>query len=305
MATRALVLGGGGPVGIAWETGLAAGLEAGGVRLAEADFILGTSAGSVVGAQLALGRSPQEMLETQRTMEPASRPSALRGPIDLSGLMAELRRLYAGEAPVDEARRRIGALALAADTMSEEEWLASFGSVRDITSWPERPYACTAIDTADGTLVTWDRDSGVPVGLAVASSCAVPGVVPPVTIDGHRYMDGGIGTTTNATLARGYDRVLVVSVTAGSARSAAADQTLLAAVRERFERELQDVRDAGSDVELIVPDDASREVMGINLMDGSRRAEIADAGLRQGEIEAARLKAWWHEPRRSNRWSTT
>jgi len=58
---RALVLGGGGPVGIAWEAGLAAGLHEGGVDVTRADFILGTSAGSFVGAQLAGRRDPASL----------------------------------------------------------------------------------------------------------------------------------------------------------------------------------------------------------------------------------------------------
>src|SRR5262245_36498855 len=70
MATRALIPGGGGPVGIAWETGLAAGLAQEGVRVGEADLIVGTSAGSVVGAQLALGREPEKMLAAQRAQFP-------------------------------------------------------------------------------------------------------------------------------------------------------------------------------------------------------------------------------------------
>jgi NTE family protein len=53
--TRALVLGGGGPVGIGWESGLAVGLASKGVDISAADAVFGTSAGSFVGAQLALG----------------------------------------------------------------------------------------------------------------------------------------------------------------------------------------------------------------------------------------------------------
>jgi NTE family protein len=64
MTTRALVLGGGGPVGVAWEAGLAAGLAEQGVRLADADLFVGTSAGSVVGAQLA-GASSAGLFEAQ------------------------------------------------------------------------------------------------------------------------------------------------------------------------------------------------------------------------------------------------
>ena len=65
MDTRALVLGGGGPVGIAWEKGLLAGLAAEGVDVEAADHILGTSAGSVVGAELASGRGPAAMLQAE------------------------------------------------------------------------------------------------------------------------------------------------------------------------------------------------------------------------------------------------
>ena len=57
--TRALVLGGGGPVGIAWESGLLNGLADGGVDASNADFIMGTSAGSFVGARLAMGHDPR------------------------------------------------------------------------------------------------------------------------------------------------------------------------------------------------------------------------------------------------------
>jgi NTE family protein len=213
--------------------------------------------------------------------------------MDLSGLMLYFRKLYAGELSLEQFRAEVGAFALAAEAVSEEEWLATFGSINALQEWPERPFVCTAIDTADGALVTWGKDSGVELRLAVASSCAVPGIVGPVTINGRRYMDGGIGTTTNASFAKGYDRVLIVSVVGGASRTAAANPALAAAVAERAERELQDVRDGGSEVELIVPDDEAREVMGMNVMDGSKRAEIAQEGQRQGRAEAARLKEWW------------
>src|SRR5258706_4947908 len=61
--TRALVLGGGGPVGIAWESGLVAGLAQAGVDLGRADFTMGTSAGSFVGARLALGADPRTLAD--------------------------------------------------------------------------------------------------------------------------------------------------------------------------------------------------------------------------------------------------
>ena len=80
--SKALVLGGGGPVGIAWETGLLAGLKDGGVDVSDADWILGTSAGSFVGAHLAIGRDPAVMLQHEfaaaeliREAAPSGRPA--------------------------------------------------------------------------------------------------------------------------------------------------------------------------------------------------------------------------------------
>ena len=89
--------------------------------------------------------------------------------------------------------------------------------------------ACTAIDVTDGAFVVWDRNSGAPLGRAVASSCAVPGIVSPVTINGRRYMDGGIGSTTNATIANGYERVLVVAVIRPGSGAASSTMPELAA----------------------------------------------------------------------------
>jgi len=92
MSTRALVLGGGGPVGIAWEAGMIAGLAEAGIDLAAADFILGTSAGSVVGAQLAMGRTAASLAAsfTGKSEMPSSPSESLSTPPDLSVLVTKL-----------------------------------------------------------------------------------------------------------------------------------------------------------------------------------------------------------------------
>lgn len=295
MSKRALVLGGGGPVGVAWETGLAAGLEQEGVRLADADLIVGTSAGSIVGAQLALGRSPQDMLATQLQLNEGDRPQlrALRASADISTVIQQVIKLYTSDRPQQELRAEIGAFALSAETISEDEWLATFGSVSDLHDWPERRFVCTAVDATDGEFAVWDGDSGVDLGRAVASSCAVPGFYPPITIDGRRYIDGGMRSTTNADLARGHDKVIVVSVTAGMSRRAAAIADAGLTVRRRPDADIDELRASGSAVELVIPDDEAREIFGPNLLDPSRRREVAETGLRQGKLEAARLKGWW------------
>ena len=63
MTKTALVLGGGGMLGVSWSTGVIAGLCDAGVDVTGADRIVGTSAGSIVGTQIAQGRPLNEMIE--------------------------------------------------------------------------------------------------------------------------------------------------------------------------------------------------------------------------------------------------
>ncbi len=281
-------------MGVAWESGLAAGLEEEGLSLRDADLFVGTSAGSIVGSQLALGRPARELYDAQLSIADGDRPEMrpVQRNIDIGPMIQTYLRVYASDAPLQELRAEVGAFALQAPAMSEEEWLPTFGRESNFTSWPERAFVCTAIDTADGALVTWTKDSSVPMSLAVASSCAVPGVVKPVTINGRRYMDGGMGSTTNARFACGYDKVLVVPVVASRARPGSGD--IGARMAKRFEDELQALRDSGSAVEVVAPDDESRAAFGPNFMDGTRRQPVAEAGLRQGRLEALRLRDWWN-----------
>jgi NTE family protein len=295
MPKQALVLGGGGPVGIAWESGLLAGLAEAGLDLSQAGFIVGTSAGSVVGAQLAMGRAPSALAEpflsADQAQQPPS-PSQLLGsaPPDLATLIGKMQDAMSGAVPAEQARADIGAWALQVKTMSEDEFIASFGhAIRDYPegAWPDR-FACTAVDTADGSFMLWNRESGVSLARAVASSCSVPGIYPPVTIRGRRYMDGGMRSANNADIVKGYDVVLVVSPTAGAAASPMAELFL-----RRMQAELDTVRATGSRVELIAPDAASMGAFGLNLMDFTRRPAAAKAGFSQGKTAAAKLQPLW------------
>jgi NTE family protein len=285
---RALVLGGGGPVGIAWESGLLAGLAENGADLSSADFIVGTSAGSFVGAQLALGRTPAQIAAPD--LAGSVRAPVAGGPApDLTILITKLIETVSGKRPPEDARAEIGAWALSAPAMSEEEFIGRFAPALDGASdgpWPVKSYACTAVDATDGSFHVWNKEAGIGLARAVASSCAVPGIYPPISFRGHRYVDGGIRSATNADLAKGYDLVVVIALTLRGLPSAIGD-----AFRLRFEAELQVLRDSGSRVEVISPDEEASAAFGMNLMDASRRQPSAQAGLRQGRAEAGRFTA--------------
>jgi len=292
MGGRALVLGGGGPVGIAWELGLAAGLEECGVRIADADHIVGTSAGSFAGAALASGRPAEALVRAQ--VEQARRDATARKaipaadrppPPDLGPLMRFMARRPTDGEPPATLLAEIGAFALSAKTVSEDAFVASFGSIAAADEkWPPG-FACTAVDAADGSFRLWDNSSGVALGRAIASSCSVPGIYPPITIQGRRYIDGGMRSATNIDLVKGYERVLVVAVLSNLA---------LDLMRAGIAREIERLQATGAKVELIAPNANCLEAFGNNLMDSSRRGDVALAGAVQGRAEAGRIKPFWN-----------
>jgi NTE family protein len=165
--TRALVLGGGGAVGVGWQTGLLAGLREAAVDLAGAESIVGTSAGAFVGALLSSGREVTDVLASLAALGQSIDPDSLA-----AGDEAFLRAMRQASLDTDprEALGAIGRAAQEASTAAEDVYLSLFGTL-DGTAWPAG-FRCTAIDTDTGELVVWDEGSGVSLLHAVASSCA-------------------------------------------------------------------------------------------------------------------------------------
>lgn len=293
--SRAVVLGGGGPVGIGWEAGLLVGLAGAGVDLSSADSVVGTSAGSVVGFTLASGGDLTDATSdvSGGPVTAAAGPDPAPGAADgLSELMATLGRAAQHPEEAERHRAALGAIALSTPTISEEMWLGLFARFAG-AAWPAG-FSCTAVDAATGRFQVWDAGSGVDPQLAIASSCAVPAIFPPVSIRGARWMDGGVRDMVNADVASGHDAVVVISCTLLEIPEELSTPELTAIFRATLDR-IESLRSDGAKVEAVVPGAEMLEVsgFGLNLMDFSRAEAAYEAGVRQGEEEAARIRAIW------------
>lgn len=286
VATKGLVLGGGGVVGIAWEAGVLKGLRDGGVDPAAAEMIVGTSAGSVVGTQVRSGASLDALYAAQLAPSEGAVEGSMTD-LDVAALMQVFAKWGGIKEMTPEAAAEIGALALAARSAPEERWLQTFAQLLGPVEWPEGRLLLTAVDTADGSFAVWSRESGVPLLGAVASSCAVPGMFPPVTLNGRRYMDGGVRSGTSADLARGLDTVIVI------APIGASSEGIGAIARRQLDAEVEELQQGGSEVTVILPDAGALQAFGPNLMDPGHRTPAAEAGLRQGMEYADGLRPKW------------
>jgi len=277
VTTRALVLGGGGVTGVAWEIGLLAGLAARGVQLAGADLIVGTSAGSLVGAQLASGISLDEMYANQ--LAPSGPPG--RAPRLRPRHMALYGWAVLSHRDPVAARAQIGRLATAAPAMPEAERRAVIASRLPGDAWPARRLLITAVDAESGEFRAFGAGQDVGLIDAVAASCAVPGVWPPVTIGGRRWMDGGIRSPANADLAAGCDVVVVLAPLPLGVRGAGVPS------------QVAGLRRHGCSVAAAAPDRAARAAIGRNVLDPARRAPAARAGHAQAGSALDRVAAVW------------
>jgi NTE family protein len=121
-----------------------------------------------------------------------------------------------------------------------------------------------------------------------------------VTIGGQSWIDGGARDALNADLAIGHDAVVAVSCLALDPPTGSMPD-LLAGLLPVILGHLQDLRSAGSAVELVVPSEEFGELSGWGhyLMDVGRTAAAFAAGQRQGHAEADRIGRLWSDERRS------
>jgi len=269
--THALVLGGGGTAGIAWTTGILVGLADQGHDLRDADLIVGTSAGSTVGAQLGSGLSYDELFALQT--DPARQSRELPSRFDLREFSGRMAAALADGLSYPELRKLVGKWALEADTPTEAARRAVIAERLPSHKWPARRMVVVAVDAETGEVKLFDQDSGVDLVDAVTASCSVPTIWPAATVAGHRYVDGGMRSPDNADYAAGFDRVTVISPV-GSADPFPVEFLLEDAVAE--------LRKRGARVDVILPDVTSRAAIGDHPLDPDSRIPAADAGRAQG-----------------------
>jgi NTE family protein len=276
MSRLGLVLAGGGLAGIAWETGFLRGIAdevpAAATALLGADVLLGTSAGSTVAAQIGSGLGIDELYARQETEATYEIDSGVDID-DITGLF--MTAMLTPDTTAAQKLQRIGAIALATDTVAGPVRRAVIEQRLPSHDWPDRILRVTGIDIATGELVVFDNDSGVELVDAVAASCAVPGAWPPVHIDGRIFIDGGVGSTVNMVAADDCDAVVVL---VPSGRDTPSPFSGGAAA------EIADF--PGSALPLFA-DDAALAAFGPNPLDPRCRIPSARAGREQGRRQAA------------------
>lgn len=278
-----LALGGGGPVGLAWEIGvLRALLAAGGPDPATASMIVGTSAGSMLGTWLRQGRTLDDLEAMIRSGERLpGRALPLRDDADRK-LYAEALRLWARpERMTTSQAAAVGEVAARVDR-EDPQRIASleseFGS-----EWPAGGLMITSCRVDDGERVGWQEADGQPLFLAVAASCTVPGQSAPLEIGGRRHVDGGVWSSTNADLLAGcgVDAALVLSPMAGA-------MGLGRAQKARMDFEAESLGALGVEVLTLDPGDGFKERK-VDLLDASSALDALELGREAAGSQAGRI----------------
>jgi NTE family protein len=297
----ALVLGGGGAAGQAWQIGVIAGLAEAGLDMTEAaDLVIGTSSGSTTAAQMRSGIPAAKLLAAVLSppVQPVGQNQERPPSLPMATVFERLRAIGAAATSAAELQRAMGAFGLESDSILGP---AAAGQRRAMVAarlpraeWPDRPMIVVAVDAHTGELAAFDRDSGVDLVDAVTASTALPGMAPTHNINGTHYINGGVRSGENADLASGYANVVVLSPFGGWSQT-----PLQAGQFEGLRRdpewgtdlasEVEALRKQGSRVEVITPDADSLAAMGTNQMDPATRIPAARAGYAQGKQEATHV----------------
>ncbi|WP_243787708.1 patatin-like phospholipase family protein [Saccharopolyspora gloriosae] len=293
----ALVLGGGGAAGQAWQIGVIAGLAEAGLDLTEAaDLVIGTSSGATTAAQMRSATAAELLASVLSPAAPPVGRTPRQPPSPPRDTVFErMRAIGAAATSAADLQRAMGAFGLESDSVLEPGAgrRALVAARLPHTEWPDRPMIVVAVNAHTGEPAAFDRDSGVDLVDAVTASTALPGLVPTHSINGTHYINGGVRSGENADFASGYANVVVLSPFGG--RTGTPPEGQFEGLRREPEwgtdlaSQVAALREQGSRVEVITTDADSRTAMGTNQMDLATRIPAARAGFAQGKQEATRV----------------
>jgi NTE family protein len=291
-----MVLGAGGSVGVAYHGAVVAALEdATGWDPRSAAVIVGTSAGAITAAMLRAGvpaadlarisegkplseegayfarigrprrprPHPSDFLRVRPMADPAAMVHALTHPLGHSAAALIAAVMPAGGIPTHRISTGVNTVFAGA--------------------WPSDPLWLCAVNLREGKRVVFGQPGAppAPVGTAVAASAAIPGYFQPVTVEGHRYVDGGVHSMVNVDLVAGLglDLVLVSAPMSDASRrpSFAPDSFWRLVLRARLHAELGALRHTATEVAVIEPNRRVIMAMGFNPMDARRRGPVSRA----------------------------
>jgi NTE family protein len=273
---RALVIGGGGIVGLAWGLGWLDANVKYGPDLAEADLVVGTSAGALAG--VTVGEADRRGLGRTLKLVP------IGGARTSLEELPEATRLFVESQDAEPATvRAIGAAARTESTRSALEWktILKLAGGRRLAQWPESlRVIVTSVDSGERRVLAAGDCSLVD---ACAASAAVPGVLPPIALGGADFMDGGIASGTNADVATGARRVVVVPLYRPVVEGPYCGRP------ERIDEEVAVIAAAGGSAHVVVPEAMPEGGM----MDRALVDAAYAAGFQQGKAEGDALRSFW------------
>jgi NTE family protein len=282
-------------------------VEATGWDPATAQYIVGTSAGSVVGTLLAEGLPTWFMVHHQRGGDVEGMTNRFGEPLRDADEGSRRLRTWTGQLP----RPVLGSPGLALRT-TLQPW--RFPPTTALTGWVGRGFLSTdeigrmvrsvcpegwsahpnlwivALDYASGRRVVFGHKGAPAAELwqAVEASCAIPGLYKPVRIGRRLYVDGGVWSPSNLDLLAPTGVATVVALNPMSSLQPGIPTTILERVERRVRsasgrrlgREARRLRDRGVRLLLIQPQEEDLDAMGINLMDPTRRVQVLETAAR-------------------------
>ena len=321
-----LALAGGGPLGGIYEIGalLALSESLDGLEVDDIDVYVGVSSGGFVAAALANGISPAQMyglfiedgadagLSPSLFLRPALREFARRA-MSVPRLLVEATAVYLRHPWRGSALGAYAALGRAIPTgVFDQRAIDAFlrrlfttGSRSNDFRELSRQLFLVATDLDSGTSVTFGSPGAdhVPISKALQASAALPGLFPPVHIDGRQYVDGALNKTLHASVAldRGVRLLLCINPLVPFDASAASRngrpsvekldhgglplvlaQTFRAIIHSRMKVGMEKYRQQypDADVLLFEPDRADTDMFFANIFSYAHREQLCEAAYR-------------------------